>query len=226
MELAKFWAVTPGECSSGGREGEQMNLNKLPINWFDVLVLLMLLIGWHRGRKRGMSEECITMFKWLAVILTAALVYQPLGEWLTTVVQVSKLFAYIACYLLVAGIVAGMFVLIKQSVGKKMTGSDAFGKGEYYLGMPAGMVRFLCILIAGLALLNARQYRLDEIKSMQKFQMDNYGSEFFPTLQAAQSQVFQQSFIGPYIKKHLSFLLITPTQPEPKQIRRAERKLP
>ena len=203
-----------------------MNLNKLPINWFDVLVLLMLLIGWQRGRKRGMSLEFVTMLNWIAVILAAALVYQPLGEWLTTVLPVSKLFAYIVCYLVVAGAVAGGFMLIKQSIGGKLTGSDTFGKAEYYFAMPAGMVRFLCILIAGLALLNARQYRLDEIKSMQKFQLDNYGSEFFPTLQSTQAQVFQQSFLGPQIKKYLSFLLITPTQPEPKQIRRAERRFP
>jgi uncharacterized membrane protein required for colicin V production len=203
-----------------------MNPNKLPINWFDVLVLVMLLIGLQRGRKRGMSLEFITMLNWLAIVLAAGLVYQPVGEWLMTAVPVSKLFAYVVSYLLVACAVAGVFVLLKRSVGGKLSGSDAFGKAEYYLGMPAGMVRFVCILIAILALLNARLYRHDEIKAMQKYQMDNYGSEFFPTLQSAQAQVFTQSFLGPHIKRHLSFLLIEPVQPEPRQVRRAERRLP
>jgi uncharacterized membrane protein required for colicin V production len=203
-----------------------MNLNKLPINWFDVLVFVMLLIGWQRGRKRGMSLEFITMLNWLAIILAAGRVYQPLGEWLTTVVPLGKLFAYIISYLLVAGAVAGIFMLIKRYIGGKLSGSDTFGKAEYYLAMPAGMVRFLCILVAGLALLNARLYRLEEVRAMQKYQMDNYGSEFFPTLQSAQAQVFKQSLLGPHIKKYLSFLLIEPTQPEPKQVRRAERRLP
>lgn len=203
-----------------------MNLNRLPINWFDALVLVVLLIGLQRGRKRGMSLEFITMLNWIAIILSAALVYKPLGEWLTTVVPVSKLFAYIVAYLLVAGAVAGTFLLIKHYLGGRLAGSDTFGRGEYYFAMPAGMLRFLCILVAGLALLNARQYRLDEVKAMQRYQMDNYGSEFFPTLQSCQAQVFQQSFLGPQIKKHLSFLLIEPTQPEPRQVRRADRKLP
>jgi len=224
MELAKIWAVMSGLVSPGRFKGEQMNLNKLPINWFDALVLVLLVIGWQRGRKRGMSLEFITMLNWLAIILAAGLVYQPLGEWLTTVVPVSKLFAYIVCYLLVAGAVAGVFLLIKRYIGGRLTGSDTFGKAEYYLAIPAGMVRFLCILVAGLALLNARLYRLDEVKAMQKYQLDNYGSEFFPTLQSAQVQVFKQSFLGPHIKNYLSFLLIEPTQPEPKQVRRAERK--
>jgi uncharacterized membrane protein required for colicin V production len=203
-----------------------MNLSRLPINWFDALVLVMLLIGWQRGRKRGMSLEFITMLNWLAIILTAALVYQPLGEWFTTVVPVSKLFAYVVCYILVAAAVACAFLLVKRYIGGKLTGSDTFGRAEYYFAIPAGMLRFLCILVAGLALLNARHYRHEEVRAMQKYQIDNYGSEFFPTLQSCQAQVFKQSFLGPHIKKHLSFLLITPTQVEPKQVRRAESKLP
>ncbi len=226
MELARFWAVMSKARTFGKQKAIKMNLNKLPINWFDALVLVMLLIGWQRGRKHGMSQECITMLKWIAVIIAAALVYQPLGEWLTTVAPMSKLFAYILCYLLAAGAVMGLFILVKRSLGGKLTGSDAFGRAEYYLAMPAGMVRFMCVLIAALALLNARQYRPEEVHAMKKFQNDNYGSEFFPTLQTAQAQVFNESFLGPHIKKHLSFLLIAPTQPEPRQIRRADRRLP
>ena len=203
-----------------------MRFDNLPINWFDVLVLLVLVLGWYRGRKRGMSVEGITMLKWISVIFAAALAYEPMGQWLISVAPLSKLFAYILSYLLVAAAVAGLFVLLKLGVKGKMAGSDAFGRGEYYLGMPAGMLRFTCVLIAGLALLNARQYRSEEIKGMTKFQMDNYGSEFFPTLQTAQSQVFEQSFLGPHIKEYLGFLLITPTQPEYKPLRRAERDFP
>lgn len=203
-----------------------MNLNNLPFNWFDVVFLVMLLIGLQRGRKRGMSLEFITMLNWISIIVAAGLLYQPLGDWFMTVVPLGKLSAYILSYLAVAGAVAGIFQLIKGSLGGRLAGKDTFGKAEYYLGMPAGVVRFLCILMAGLALLNARLYRLDEVKRMQKYQLDNYGSEFFPTLQSCQASVFNKSLLGPHIKKHLSFLLIEPNQPEPKQVRRAERKLP
>ena len=33
-----------------------MNLDKLPINWFDFAVVIILLLGVSRGRKNGMSE--------------------------------------------------------------------------------------------------------------------------------------------------------------------------
>lgn len=202
-------------------------MSKMPINWFDVLVLLVLLVGVQRGRKRGMSQEMITTLKWAAVVLVSAIAYEPLGQWLTDVTPFSRLFSYVLAYLVVAGVVASLFVLVNRSLGGKLVGSDTFGKGEYYLAMPSGMLRFACVLLAGLALLNARLYRAEEVHAMNKFQMDNYGSHFFPTLYTLQDAVFEDSLTGPQIKKHLGFLLIKPTLPEAKQLRRAgEVKLP
>lgn len=201
-----------------------MNLNKLPFNWFDIAVVIVLFIGVQRGRKRGMSEEWLSMFQWAAVVLVCAIAYEPMGQWLTTVSPFSPLFSYILCYILAGIAVTTAFILLKATLGKKTVGSDAFGSAEYYLGMPSGMVRFACILLAGLALLNARQYRTEEIKAMAKFQNDNYGSQFFPTLQTVQEQVFEKSFTGPPIKKYLSFLLIKPTRPEGKPLQRAQEK--
>jgi hypothetical protein len=106
-----------------------------------------------------------------------------------------------------------VFAYVNGTVGRKLSGSDTFGKGEFYLAMPAGILRFACVLIALLALLNARLYRTAEIKEMEKFQNDNYGSQFFPTLSSVQSSVFEKSFLGPQIKKYASFLLIKPTFP-------------
>jgi len=81
-------------------------------------------------------------------------------------------------------------------------------------------------ILAGLALLNARLYRPEEVKAMTKFQNDNYGSQFFPTLQTVQEQVFTKSLIGPQVKTYLGFLLIKPTVPGGKQLERAKADLP
>lgn len=202
-------------------------MSSLPINWFDVAVLVLLLVGLQRGRKRGMSEEFLTSLMWLTIVVACALAYEPLGQLLTGMSPFSRLFSFILCYIAVGLAVAGVFLFLKRTVGGKLIGSDTFGSAEYYLGMPAGMVRFACILIAALALLNARQYRSEEVKAMAKFQEDNYGSQFFPTLQTLQAGVFEHSLTGPPIKKHLSFLLIKPTPPESRAIKRAqESKLP
>ena len=198
---------------------------KLPVNWFDILVLTVLFLGYVRGRKHGMSKELIVMLGWLAAVLVSAIAYEPLGLLLDDTLHLGKLVSYILAYVLVAGLVLLVFFYLDGTVGRKLSNSDAFGKSEFYLAMPAGMLRFGCVLLALLALLNARLYRTAEIKAMQKYQMDNYGSQFFPTLASIQSGVFEESFTGPQIRKYMGFLLIKPTFPDgPQQKNTASRR--
>lgn len=183
----------------------------LPFNWFDVVVFLMLLVGYQRGKSRGMSQESFPVMKWIAIVILAAIGYEPLGLWISSMAAMTKLISFVIAYAAIAGVVALIFVFISGSLGEKLKGSDAFGKGEFYLGKPAGMLRFLCILLALLALLNARYYSTAEVNAMNKFQNDNYGSSFFPTLSSIQDGVFRESFLGKQAKEHISFLFIKPT---------------
>ena len=84
-------------------------------------------------------------------------------------------------YIVAAAVIVGLFTLIKRAMGGKLLGSDIFGPTEYYLGMGSGMVRFLCILLCVLAVLNSRYYSPTEVKAMQKFQDDVYGSNVSPS---------------------------------------------
>lgn len=187
----------------------------LPFNWFDVAVVLMLAIGYARGKKHGMSQESMAMLKWIALVIVAAIAYEPLGLWVADMLKIGKLFSFILSYCVVAAVIAIAFVFINRTIGEKLKGSDTFGKAEFYLAMPAGMLRFACITLTLLALLNARYYTTAEVKAMAKYQDDNYGSNFFPTLSSVQDDVFTRSFVGKQVKEHLSFLLIKPTSPVP-----------
>jgi len=183
----------------------------LPFNWFDIFVLLMLVIGLTRGRKNGMSQETLPFFKWIALLLICSISYEPFGLVIANALKTGKLFGYLMAYCIVAGCVAFLFFFFSRRVAEKMKGTDKFGKAEFYFAMPAGMVRFGCITLALLALLNARQYSADEIKRMQEYQDENYGSNFFPTLASIQDSVFRDSLLGSQVKQHLDFLLIKPT---------------
>jgi len=183
----------------------------MPFNWFDILVGLMLFIGYQRGKTRGMSQESFAVMKWIAIVILAAIGYEPLGLWISSAAGLSKLLSFVLAYAAIAGVVALIFVFISGSLGEKLKGSDAFGKSEFYLGKPAGMLRFLCILLTLLALLNARFYSTAEVNAMNKFQNDNYGSSFFPHLYSIQDDIFKNSFVGSQVHQHLDFLLIKPT---------------
>jgi uncharacterized membrane protein required for colicin V production len=198
----------------------------LPFNWFDLVVLVVMIVGMQRGRKHGMSEELVSLLKWLAILFGCAVLYQPLGVAISASPVFNLLASYLMAYLGTALVIAALFAVLKSAVGGKLLGSDVFGRSEFYLGMMAGMIRFVCILVVALALLGARAYNSAEIRADIKYQNDVYGSNFFPKLYTVQSQVFENSLCGPWIKNNLAFLLIKPTAPEKKELKKKETPLP
>ena len=218
----------PLRCALRGKGlSKIMSLDKLPFNWFDVALVVVILMGIQRGRKRGMSEELLTLLNWLCVVVVCTVAYRPVGKAITGTGMVFDLLSsYLIAYVGIALLITGIFALIKRSAGGKLLGSDVFGRSEFYLGMLAGVVRFCCILIVGLALLNARYYSPAEIKAQTDFQNDVYGSTYFPTLCSLQQQVFDASMTGPWIKQFAGFLLIEPTTPQPTQLKAKEYAAP
>jgi uncharacterized membrane protein required for colicin V production len=203
------------------------SLDQLPVNLFDLVLIVVLLAGIYRGRKRGMSEELLSLIQWLAILFGCAFIYQPGAEFLS---QSTSMFDRLTCYLLayVAGatLVCLLFLGLKRALGGKLLGSDIFGRAEYYLGMGSGLVRACCILLVALAMLNARYFSPAEVRAKEKFQNEVYGSNFFPTLQSVQASVFDKSLTGPWIKSNLSFLLISPTEPTTTQIHQRDAVFP
>ncbi|HZQ47712.1 MAG TPA: CvpA family protein [Verrucomicrobiae bacterium] len=203
-----------------------MNLDHSPVNWFDFLVVIMILLGINKGRKHGMSEEMMISMQWLAIIFAGAFLYKPLGEALSQSSPMSRLFCYIAMYLTLAAAIKVAFVLFKKAIGGKLIGSNVFGAAEYYLGMVAGVVRFLCILVFGMAVLNAPYYSSQALAATKAYELDVYGSQFFPGVSSVQQQVFKESLVGSQFKQHVGFLLISPTAPEKKDVKRRKEDLP
>jgi uncharacterized membrane protein required for colicin V production len=203
--------------------GVKLTLDSLPINLFDVLVLAVLTAGIVRGRKHGMSEELISLLQWVAILLGCAALYeqgaQMFGEFSRLFSQLTRyLMAYAAAALLIVIVFAGF----KRLCRGKLLGSDTFGRSEYYLGMASGFVRFGCMLLVGLALLNARYFSPTEVRALERYNEDVYGKEYWPSLHTIQEVVFEKSVTGPLIKQHLGFLLIKPTAPEDKQLHQKE----
>ena len=204
-----------------------MNLDKLPINGFDFVLILALAAGIAKGRKRGMSEELLSLLTWLAILFGCAFTYQQ-GERLVAYVSpvLDLLSRYLLAYVGGALLVMLVFAGIKRGLGGKLVGSDIFGRSEYNLGMGAGLVRYCCVMLTGLALLNARYFNPMEVRAMEKRDIDIYGSSFFPGLHSLQSTVFDKSLTGPWIKQKLGILLIKPTAPDKRDTRRKDFVIP
>jgi hypothetical protein len=188
-----------------------------PFNLFDVLLAIVLVGGIVHGRKHGVSLELLGMAKWLTLLVGCAVVYGPLGSLAAGTGFFDLLSCYLFAYLGAALLIFFLFSLLERRLEPKLTGSDIFGRSEYFLGMGSGMLRFACILLVGLALLNAREFSASELKDMERYQLENYGSHIFPGLHSLQEAVFERSLTGGWIKEDLSFLLIAPTETNQKQ---------
>ena len=86
----------------------------------------------------------------------------------------------------------------------------------------SGMIRFACMLVAALALLNAPFYTTADIQAhnayvQRWFGGGMYSGNFFPDVNTVQEQVFKKSFIGPHLKNYLGTLLIETAPPNTKQ---------
>jgi hypothetical protein len=189
------------------------SLDKLPFGWFDVAFVLILVFGLFRGRKNGMTKEIIPMFQWIVTVIACGLGYEIVGDLLNNLSGWGKLPCYLLGYFTVMFVVYLIFQLLKKLFMERLTGSNFFGGGEYYLGMISGLVRYACLMLVALALLNAPYYTAgDVIKSKayasRWFGGGLYSGNFFPTLQSVQEEVFKNSLIGPLIKNYLGVLLI------------------
>jgi uncharacterized membrane protein required for colicin V production len=189
------------------------------VGWVDFVTLLVICIGLVRGRKRGLSEELLDTTMWLIIVIAGAFLYRIMGNLLIQKPILSLLTYYILSYIAVALGVKIIFVLIKKKFGQKMVESDIFGRLEFYGGMAAGSVRFLCMYLFVLSLLHAPHYS-EEYWTQRAKEVDyNYGSDFFPHPCKIQRSVFQNSFTGKNAEKYLAILLIEQTDGSSRSVR-------
>jgi uncharacterized membrane protein required for colicin V production len=205
----------------------------LTANGFDIVVIVMLVFGFYYGRKNGMSKEVLPSLQWLSVVIVSGLFYPVAAQLLFNTAPLKLLTSYVLGYVILALAVFFVFSFLKRTLGLRLFKSNLFGSAEYYLGIPAGMVRFACIVFFALAFLNARHFTPEEIKAHNDYEQRWYGSNFFPSLYTVQDNIFKKSFTGPYIKEYLGGLLIKSTplgvsQPEhrPAPIHRTPRTTP
>jgi uncharacterized membrane protein required for colicin V production len=198
------------------------SLDKLTFGWFDVALVLILAFGFWRGRKRGMSRELLPLLKWLAIVIAGALGYRLLGDELTQSGYIQKIYGTkflastagnVTAYLIIAGFVWAAFAIINNLFKKKVETANAFGGGEYYLGVISGVVRYACIVFFLLALLSAPFYTVEEIAARAAYNKQWFGGglydgNYLGDVPSLQNSVFKKSILGPLIHDHCSALLI------------------
>lgn len=203
----------PHLLAAASLDTKGMDFSSLGVGWFDGVVIAMIFAGFVRGRRRGMSAELLDLILWVLIVVVGGFAHVALGGVISNVTGLGLMVSYITAYLGIAVLLGFLFTMLKHGAGEKLIGSDVFGNLEYYLGMCSGMFRFFCMVLVFMAVLNARLYTNEELKAQVKYQENELGSVFFPTVAMVQKGVFQGSFFGRFVKENASILLVTPMAP-------------
>jgi uncharacterized membrane protein required for colicin V production len=196
-------------------------MKNLPWGWFDLIVVAVLIFGIVRGRINGMSKEFVPLVQWLGIVIGGALGYKPLAQYIRRVAMLEPFYSNLLAYMTIAFAVFFLVITVKNTIERWMQNKDIFGRLEYFLGMIAGVIRYACIVIFLIALINSREYTSAEIECDRATMKEIYGSEFFPKLYTIQEMVFVNSVSGKTLKKWCPWLLIEPQRPgaEPTRLR-------
>lgn len=178
------------------------------MNWFDLAVIVWLIIGIFRGRKHGMSQELLPLTQWIAFVIVASLFYIQIARPLAQRTGLTLLPCAIAAYVFVGCMVYGLLGNLKKKLDDTFQEGDYFGSGEYYLGMTSGVIRFTCILIALLAVMNSRIITKAERDATLKMQEKNFEGIRFPTYGEIQNDVLLESATGNFVRAYLPHFLI------------------
>jgi uncharacterized membrane protein required for colicin V production len=185
-------------------------LKSLNVSVFDGFLLVFLVVGILRGRKRGISEEFLDVIQWLLVVVGSGLGYPSLGHALIQYAYFPPFLGNVMAYIMIGGLIVLLFRIVKRGMGEKLVQGDVFGRYEFYLGMLAGFIRFACIALFFLAIIHAKYSTQAERDRVAELQRRNFGSISFPTLDEMQYSIFYKSASGNLIRTNLSLLLIKP----------------
>ncbi|MGH9726004.1 MAG: CvpA family protein [Candidatus Acidiferrales bacterium] len=193
--------------------------NSLPFNWFDITVILILGFGVFRGRKNGMSRELLPTIQWILVVVVSGLAYPFVGQLFKNITSLDRVSCFVLGYLLIAVVVWLLAGIPRHKYADRLAVSNFFGASEFYLGMLSGMVRFACILLLVLAVLNAPVHTEADVLRQDSYDKTNYGGglyqgSYFPHIYTIQNAALGKSFLGSCVKKYLGPLLVNTVPPD------------
>ena len=124
---AAFGLIVVAKCHDRGCENEFMSLDKLPINLFDLVLLVVLGTSLYRGRRAGMSGELISLLTWLSILFGCAIAYEPAGQFLAQNTGLfSMLGSYVIAYVGAGIVILLLFASLKRGLAGRLHGLEQF----------------------------------------------------------------------------------------------------
>jgi len=182
-------------------------------NLFDALLLGLLGYGGYKGKQDGASGTWLSFIQWLCIALPGGLMGGLFGAGLRALFGAGPFWSQIIGYSLWILLVCCVFGYLYSKGKDEAIDGDKFGRLEYPLGVLAGVLKGLFILLTVMSFLNGRVYTSQVIEASRANQIKEFGTTLFPTVPMLHHMAFNTSFSGPRLKTAFGWALLQPYQP-------------
>jgi uncharacterized membrane protein required for colicin V production len=175
---------------------------------FDWVALGFILAGFVLGSRKGFSHEMMFLLQWLAIVVACGMGYKAPGGAFAAWIKINPSIGYVLAYVVIAIGVCVVFKVIRKLTGEKLFTKETFGRLETPLGALAGAGRFGCILVAGMAMINAFPMPAEGSKAPRP-----RAEWWAPDFETIQTSILAKSRTGGLVTSNLYAVLIPPTAP-------------
>ncbi len=200
--------LAAAEAEAPASPGFLESLKSITFSWFDLVVAALLVVGFIHGRKRGMSGELVDLMAALAMMVVAGEYYPPVSAFLTRFTNLAMPWANLLSYGAIIFAVFSIIGVVKSKMGSKLVSGDLFGRGEYYLGAFAGLVRYFCYFVVALSVINSKTVSVAEAEAAAAAQEKEFGSSFFPSPKQIHVAIVHKSLFSTLVKNQMESQLL------------------
>jgi membrane protein required for colicin V production len=116
------------------------------VNWYDVVVFVALLYGVWSGMRAGLTGEIIRVIGLVLMVLLAAELYQPAGDWIQNHSQLTDETAHLLAFVSIAVVVYLLSVAARLAMRRRMQQFKLSSLVENVGGAFAGVIRVTVIM--------------------------------------------------------------------------------
>lgn len=180
----------------------------MSIQVFDVVVVIVLILGFKVGMKAGGNVMLPKFVKWLTTIVGAALGYEWVGLQLHRLAGFTEATAFIVSYCLIAAFVFVTIHLLEGRFEQIIKKSAVFGEIETMGGGVLGLFTYCTILLLTMGILHGDRTSKAEVARQEKANREEYGEAALPPLASVKYYIFDKTNTGKLIRSRLGLVLI------------------
>lgn len=181
-------------------------------NLFDAVLIGAVGYGIYTGKQEGASGIWMSSLQWLIIALPGGLMGGLFGAALRSLFGAGPFWSQILGYVMWILLVCGIFAFLYSKGKNEAIDGDKFGALEYPLGIFAGMLKGVFILLTVMSFLNGRVYSAQVIEASRAGQIEEFGTTLFPTVPMMHHLAFNSSFSGPHLKTAFGWAILQPVK--------------